>query len=112
MRARLDAIVGTPLAVQIRRKRDEVLLKGLGATRTKDFQYQGAIVSGPQRVDHATRAVYARMAYELDAAFPNRLEVEFDGAMRLTSDAELVAILASLGSMPGLEMPAKALTEG
>jgi hypothetical protein len=80
--------------------------EALDATRVKDFQYRGDVVSAPERADHEVRVRAAELVTKLADHHPAKLDVEIGGELRTTSDAELLAILVSLGPDPALALGA------
>jgi hypothetical protein len=80
------------------------LEEALEAMRVKDFQYKGDVVSAPERADHEVRVRAAELVTKLADHHPAKLGIEFDGNVRVTSDAELIAIWQSLGPDPMLAL--------
>ena len=97
---RLASIVGGPLAQEIRKRRDQALLRGLDAKRVRDFQYQGELIEGPSREDHESQLRAAELAYKLDGAMPDRIGLDLTGDVRLTPDEELLTLAGLLGVLP------------
>jgi len=100
-RAHLEAVGFSDRTIT---KAYRALDEALGAMRVKDFQYQGDVVSAPERADHEVRVRAAELVTKLADHHPAKLGIEFDGNVRVTSDAELLALLASLGPDPMLAL--------
>jgi hypothetical protein len=86
------------------RKAYRALDEALDATRVKDFQYKGDVVSAPARADHEVRVRAAELVTKIADHHPAKIGIEFDGNVRVTSDAELLALLNSLGPDPMLAL--------
>lgn len=83
------------------RKAYGALDRALEAKRTKVLQHKGDIVLGPAQEDHEVQVRAAELVTKLADHHPARLGIELDGALKVTTDAELLGILASLGPAAG-----------
>jgi hypothetical protein len=88
------------------RKAYRALDEALDATRTKDFQFHGDVISGPDRADHEVRVRAAELVTKIADHHVAKIGIEFDGNVRMTSDEELLSILESLGVDPRLALGA------
>lgn len=82
------------------RKAYKALDRACDAKRVKVLQHKGDIVLGPEQEDHEVQVRAAELVTKLADHHPAKLGIEFDGAMKITSDEELLGILASLGAAP------------
>src|SRR5258706_2974282 len=94
------------------KKAYRALDQALDATRVKDFQYHGDVISAPERADHEVRVRAAELVTKIADHHVAKIGLEFDGTVRMTSDEELLSILESLRVDPRLALgPATANAE-
>jgi hypothetical protein len=98
-RAQLEAAGFTDAMIQAAYR---AISEALTAERVKDFQYRGDVVSAPGRPDHEVRVRAAELVTKIADHHPAKIGVEFDGALKVTSDEELLAIARLVGLGPDL----------
>ncbi len=86
------------------RRAHEARRRALDATRVKVLQHKGELLYSEPQVDHDVQLRAAQDVFEMADYYPAKLGVDVAFELKATSDAELLAILASLGPDPRLAL--------
>lgn len=106
LQARLDNLGRAQLAAAgftdaTIRKAYGALDRALEAKRIKVLQHKGTLLESKPYEDHEVQVRAAELVTKLADHHPAKLGIELDGALKVTTDEELLGILASLGPAAG-----------